>query len=1184
MIGGIFMEIYSRNKQVKRILAGILTVIMVLVSIDLGQFISVKAATEYDTLYLIDNTAEKWVKNNNAKIKAIDNSNGHIAYWMTQKDETTWSVKIPKNAYNITFNRYAEDKTTQWNSWSAGGRDKNNAYYVDGTEYGHWSIMEESEEYFHAGDMVYLDVSEFTQWENDDAVMYINFTNASKEENNGNDVLISSADKKMYNPKKVENKIEKDIYQYIVTQKEEGATKLRFWRGNDTTLWNCSVVFSYDDYLKGLNCVKITDWNNGEVTCYEEKPEISMDTSAFKYNETLQAWMCEKKLETLEGTISSTTDIKELSYTVTDLQENILLSGTMDVAKKWKIKKFGLVYGYNTIEVKATAKSGKKYTQTLSIWNTSSENLNNTNIDTTDSDGDGLDNYLESLYGTDTKKTDTDGDGLSDFYEVYLFNTNPLLKDSDKNGVIDSLEDADGDGLSNADEMKKGTNPLKDDTDGDGLTDAEEINQYKTDPLKEDTDEDTLLDGSEIKLGFDPNKKDTDENGVLDCDELVQQKYTYDTDKEDEVINSINVSMECSGDLSRQVQVEAISGEAVTGSVGSAFDISVDADFDTAKVTFSYDETLLGDTKEENLCVLWYNEENEIYEILDDTTVVDTKKNTVTYTTTHFSEYLLVDRQIWYDTWRENPNYRSSEDMVYYNVALTVDVSGSMSGSNIEMAKQTLHAFVNALTSEDYACLVTYNDYAETKEDFIKGNNTDALHSAIDSLSAYGGTSISDGVLEACNQLQSYKGIPHDESYEKIIVLICDGESTCSEVALNAAIYNNIKINCINVSRGSAEELRRIADATGGEYYYAATAADLTEVMKQVQQDTLGEIDTTDTDGDGLYDVYEVNGMRIATGEIIYTNPNEADTDGDGITDGEEMGEMATIDYEMDGTTFSCTLFHNSSDPNKEGNTLPTGWKYVDSMDYLPISPGIYNKMYVENPDENIYKEYINVKTIHGYESLHGVMAEKITEEKAKELNKNYYIRKGEAIITALTFAGQFLNYYLGNEGGVHHFDASSIIYQGDMGIKYLNNIKRIYKNRKKLVKEGETVYLACETDLSGNSLTGCRSYTNDIVGMGFNINQFLAINAANAAMVVELSFDGETYTATYHYYVIDYYNWDGNPKDLDELNLYGLSSNYVNYGKYTASFKWNKEDDMHTAIALEQEKVFWYIKFPPFL
>ena len=203
---------------------------MILASIDLSQFVSIQAATEYDTLYLIDNTAGKWVKNDNAKIKAIDNTNGHTEYWMEQKDEITWSVKIPKNAYNITFNRYGEDKTTQWNSWSDGGRDNNNAYYVDGSEYGHWGIMEGIEEYFHEGDIIYLDVSEFAQWENDDALMYVNFTNATKDENSGYDVLISGADKNMYNPKKVENRIENGIYQYVVTQENEGSDKLRFWR------------------------------------------------------------------------------------------------------------------------------------------------------------------------------------------------------------------------------------------------------------------------------------------------------------------------------------------------------------------------------------------------------------------------------------------------------------------------------------------------------------------------------------------------------------------------------------------------------------------------------------------------------------------------------------------------------------------------------------------------------------------------------------------------------------------------------------------------------------------------------------------------------------------------------------------------------------------------------------------
>lgn len=77
------MRNYLKKLQGKRILAGVLAIVMVLTSVNLSQFVSVEAATEYVTLYFIDNTAQKWVKNDNAKLKAIDNSNGHDSYWMT---------------------------------------------------------------------------------------------------------------------------------------------------------------------------------------------------------------------------------------------------------------------------------------------------------------------------------------------------------------------------------------------------------------------------------------------------------------------------------------------------------------------------------------------------------------------------------------------------------------------------------------------------------------------------------------------------------------------------------------------------------------------------------------------------------------------------------------------------------------------------------------------------------------------------------------------------------------------------------------------------------------------------------------------------------------------------------------------------------------------------------------------
>ncbi len=46
-----------------------------------------------------------------------------------------------------------------------------------------------------------------------------------------------------------------------------------------------------------------------------------------------------------------------------------------------------------------------------------------------DSDGDGISDAEEQKLGTDTRKVDTDGDGSTDFEEVYLRHTNPLKPD-----------------------------------------------------------------------------------------------------------------------------------------------------------------------------------------------------------------------------------------------------------------------------------------------------------------------------------------------------------------------------------------------------------------------------------------------------------------------------------------------------------------------------------------------------------------------------------------------------------------------------------------------------------------------------------------------------------------------------------------------------------------------------------
>lgn len=125
---------------------------------------------------------------------------------------------------------------------------------------------------------------------------------------------------------------------------------------------------------------------------------------------------------------------------------------------------------------------------------------------TIDSDGDGIKNILDP---------DSDNDGLPDGVEVAL-GLNPLLMDSNGNGIPDGSEDDDRDGLPNIEEISEHTDPTNPDTDGDKLLDGEEViagaDGFITDPLRADTDGDGMPDGYESR--FRVNRINTNEPGL----------------------------------------------------------------------------------------------------------------------------------------------------------------------------------------------------------------------------------------------------------------------------------------------------------------------------------------------------------------------------------------------------------------------------------------------------------------------------------------------------------------------------------------------------------------------------------------------------------------------------------------------------------------------------------------------
>ena len=109
-----------------------------------------------------------------------------------------------------------------------------------------------------------------------------------------------------------------------------------------------------------------------------------------------------------------------------------------------------------------------------------------------------------NLYSGFNSIPDTDGDGIPDDVDNCLTtaNTDQLDTDNDRLGDVCDSDD-DNDGLDDTIENTLGTNPLVIDSDGDGLSDSNEVSAG--DPLAYD-----------IGVDSDPNNSDTDGDGLLD--------------------------------------------------------------------------------------------------------------------------------------------------------------------------------------------------------------------------------------------------------------------------------------------------------------------------------------------------------------------------------------------------------------------------------------------------------------------------------------------------------------------------------------------------------------------------------------------------------------------------------------------------------------------------------------------
>lgn len=228
------------------------------------------------------------------------------------------------------------------------------------------------------------------------------------------------------------------------------------------------------------------------------------------------------------------------------------------------------------------------------------------------------------------------------------------------------------------------------------------------------------------------------------------------------------------------------------------------------------------------------------------------------------------------------PPYSGEVSDIELTIGFSIDSSESMTWNDPDdIRKQTAKEFVDKLDQNDKAAVVDFD--ATAKVNCPLTSNKTVIKNAIDQIDSYGSTSLTAGMTASLNQLEN------SQSTAKYVIMLTDGQGVYDQSLTQRAINQGIVVYTIGLGSEVDEPLLRgIAEATGGKYYFAEQASDLSGIFEETSEETIDL--TKDSDKDGLSDYHEKNGMKMSVGaQPLKTDPFNRDTDNDGLMDGQEI-------------------------------------------------------------------------------------------------------------------------------------------------------------------------------------------------------------------------------------------------------------------------------------------------------
>lgn len=222
-----------------------------------------------------------------------------------------------------------------------------------------------------------------------------------------------------------------------------------------------------------------------------------------------------------------------------------------------------------------------------------------------------------------------------------------------------------------------------------------------------------------------------------------------------------------------------------------------------------------------------------------------------------------------------NPGAQTEE--VTRQVALVIDVSGSMRGKKMDQAIDGANFALGYLDDEDIVSVVEFNSSATvlTEATRIREVGRDQLNSQVEKMSAGGGTNIYEGLEKATEELRA---LPSGSDVARRILLLSDGKDNKRgpedfERQASRVDEHGIRIRAAGIgSEYDEETIRTLGSVARGQWRHVEQPSDIQEFFGEAVEQASTVVGT---DAEIRMDI--ANGVEIA--EAYRAKPQVQETD-----------------------------------------------------------------------------------------------------------------------------------------------------------------------------------------------------------------------------------------------------------------------------------------------------------------